>query len=152
MCTAVLTLQDSVADIDNHSYLSERLGIDKRIGILSHRQLNGTVKTTTAPKYTFEVQTYFAFVLIGLWGLLLIVMVALCCNHRTGCLGCSCCSESDDTITFREPIYIAGSNPYGNLINKIQEKYKVDNFDNGKSSMQPLKMKYNNSDVSVGRD
>jgi hypothetical protein len=78
-------------------------------------------------------------------------MIALCCNHRTGCLSCSCCSEQDDTITFREPIYIAGSNPYGNLINKIQEKYRVDNFDNGKS-MKPVHLKHKNSDMSMPRD
>lgn len=81
--------------------------------------------------YTFDVQKRIALYVVSLWGLVFFSMIVLCCNHETDCLSCSCCcGDEEDQISFKDPIYIAGSNPYGSLINKIQEKYRVDNFDN----------------------
>jgi len=67
-------------------------------------------------------------IIASAWAVLLLVMLTLFINYKTGCLSCCTCRGDDDIITFKEPIYIAGTNPYGGLINKIQEKYKVNNF------------------------
>jgi hypothetical protein len=78
-----------------------------------------------------------AVVILGLWGLMLLWLFSLICNHQNGCLGCECLR--DDPPHLSEVIYEAGNTTPKSKA-KIENMYLNQNFRDKNGKIVPKHM------------